>query len=68
MFIREQILRVKNTEDVPLILVGNKSDLEDQRQVGRDEAMAKANEWRCSYVETSARTRDNVDRVSIFSS
>ena len=47
-----------------MILVGNKSDLEDQRQVTKDFAMEKANEWQCPYVETSARTRDNVDRVS----
>ena len=30
--IREQILRVKDTDDVPLILVGNKCDLEGERQ------------------------------------
>ncbi|CAJ1084619.1 hypothetical protein ANANG_G00215510 [Xyrichtys novacula] len=29
--LREQILRVKDTEDVPMILVGNKCDLEDER-------------------------------------
>ncbi|KFO33464.1 Ras-related protein Ral-A [Fukomys damarensis] len=30
---RERILRVKEDENVPFILVGNKSDLEDERQV-----------------------------------
>ncbi|KAJ1163107.1 hypothetical protein NDU88_003570 [Pleurodeles waltl] len=29
--LREQILRVKDTDDVPMILVGNKCDLEDER-------------------------------------
>ncbi|GCC32594.1 hypothetical protein chiPu_0011057 [Chiloscyllium punctatum] len=31
--LREQILRVKDTEDVPMILVGNKCDLEDERSL-----------------------------------
>merc|ERR1712083_550419 len=35
--IRDQILRVKDSEDVPIILVGNKCDLEEEREVGRDQ-------------------------------
>lgn len=61
---REQILRVKAEEDkIPLLLVGNKSDLEDRRQVSVDEARGKAEEWAVQYVETSAKTRANVDKV-----
>jgi len=60
---REQILRVKNAEDVPLILIGNKSDLEDRRSVRREEAADKATKWGKPYIETSAKTRENVDKV-----
>lgn len=60
---REQILRVKEEEVIPLLLVGNKSDLEERRQVSADEATAKAGEWGVQYVETSAKTRANVDKV-----
>ncbi|XP_076015246.1 ras-related protein Ral-B isoform X1 [Genypterus blacodes] len=61
---REQILRVKAEEDkIPLLLVGNKSDLEDRRQVSVDEARGKAEEWGVQYVDTSAKTRANVDKV-----
>ncbi|XP_037830439.1 ras-related protein ralB-B isoform X3 [Kryptolebias marmoratus] len=59
----EQILRVKEEEGIPLLLVGNKSDLEDRRKVSVDEAAAKAGEWGVQYVETSAKTRANVDKV-----
>ncbi|KAI4904295.1 hypothetical protein NFI96_010889, partial [Prochilodus magdalenae] len=59
---REQILRVKEDENVPFLLVGNKSDLEDKRQVSADEAKARAEQWGVCYVETSAKTRANVDK------
>uniref|UniRef100_A0A3P9IZ51 small monomeric GTPase n=1 Tax=Oryzias latipes TaxID=8090 RepID=A0A3P9IZ51_ORYLA len=61
---REQILRVKADEDkIPLLLVGNKSDLEERRHVSVEEARRKAEEWGAQYVETSAKTRANVDKV-----
>jgi GTPase KRas protein len=34
----QQILRVKDSEAVPIILVGNKSDLEHERRVNMDGA------------------------------
>ncbi|XP_046713529.1 v-ral simian leukemia viral oncogene homolog Bb (ras related) isoform X1 [Silurus meridionalis] len=61
---REQILRVKAEEDkIPLLLVGNKSDLADKRHVSVTGAREKADEWGVQYVETSAKTRANVDKV-----
>ena len=38
-------------------------DLEDKRQVTVEEASARAQQWSVSYVETSAKTRANVDKV-----
>jgi small GTP-binding protein len=63
---REQILRVKNAEDVPLILIGNKSDLQTLRTVKKEEATDKAAKWIKPYIETSAKTRENVDKVFFF--
>lgn len=60
---REQILRVKGDENIPFLLVGNKSDLADKRQVTQEVANAKAEEWKVPYVETSAKTKENVDKV-----
>ncbi|KAK7110821.1 ras-related protein Ral-a-like isoform X2 [Littorina saxatilis] len=60
---REQILRVKNDENIPFLLVGNMIDLKDQRQVTYEEALKRAQEWRVPYVETSAKTCVNVDKV-----
>merc|ERR1712137_911170 len=38
----EQILRVKDSDSVPVVLVGNKSDLCDERQVSKQEVAALA--------------------------
>ncbi|XP_059083789.1 ras-related protein Ral-a-like [Tigriopus californicus] len=60
---REQILRVKNDDSIPFILVGNKSDLTERRQVSLKVAQDRAEAWKVPYVETSAKTRENVDKV-----
>ncbi|ORX63110.1 hypothetical protein DM01DRAFT_1379644 [Hesseltinella vesiculosa] len=60
---RDQILRVLDDESVPFILVGNKVDLAHLRKVPPSDANALAQEWGCQYVETSAKTRQNVDLV-----
>ncbi len=44
-----------------MILVGNKSDLESERQVKSDEGAELAKRFRIPFVETSAKQRVNVD-------
>ncbi|XP_065184697.1 ras-related protein Ral-A-like [Sycon ciliatum] len=60
---RDQILRVKQDDRVPFLLVGNKCDLEDKRQVSTADAQERASQWGVPYVETSAKTKQNVDKV-----
>ncbi|OQR76458.1 ras-related protein Ral-A-like [Tropilaelaps mercedesae] len=61
---REQILRVKGDDSVPFILVGNKADKDGaNRRVTIEEAEERARQWNVPYVETSAKTCTNVDRV-----
>ncbi|KAF7643525.1 hypothetical protein LDENG_00237970 [Lucifuga dentata] len=62
--LREQILRVKDTEDVPMILVGNKCDLEVERVVAKDSGIGLARQWNsCAFLETSAKSKINVNEV-----
>jgi Ras-related protein Rap-1B len=62
--LREQIIRIKDDEKVPLVIVGNKSDLEDQRVVSRSKAFQVSEGWgHAPYYETSARRRNNVDEA-----
>ena len=45
------------------MLVGNKVDLEYQREVSTMEGMALAQIWGCSFVEASAKHCTNVNEV-----
>ncbi|XP_021660657.2 ras-related protein RABC2a isoform X2 [Hevea brasiliensis] len=47
-------------QDCIKILVGNKVDRDDERAVSREEGMALAEEHKCSFLECSAKTRENV--------
>ncbi|KAF9326329.1 hypothetical protein BG006_010217 [Podila minutissima] len=60
---RDQISRVLDDDKIPFILVGNKADLVQLRKVSVEEAKARAAEWQCPYMETSAKTRHNVEQV-----
>jgi Ras-related protein Ral-A len=63
-FYSEQITRVKSSGlNIPAILVGNKIDLADKRQVTPEDAEQKARSWSIRYIETSAKTKQNVDKV-----
>ncbi|KAJ5072494.1 ras-like protein [Anaeramoeba ignava] len=59
----EQIQKAKETNEFPLVLVGNKSDQESLRQVTRKEAENYAKVLNCLYIETSAKLRHNVDEI-----
>ena len=62
--LREQIIRIKDDDDVPLVMVGNKCDMEEDRVVPRADAFKVAQRWGSKpYYETSARRRVNVDEV-----
>ncbi|EUC29723.1 hypothetical protein COCCADRAFT_39940 [Bipolaris zeicola 26-R-13] len=63
--LREQIRRIKEDSNVPMVLIGNKSDLEDDRAVPRPRAFAISREWNVPYFETSARRRANVDEAFV---
>jgi len=60
---RTQILQDLDVSAAPMILVGNKCDLEDRREVTTMEGTELAKSWGSAFIETSARTRLNVDEV-----
>ena len=59
---RESMLRVKRHRPV-FMLVGNKCDKTSDREVTREEGMELARSFGCEFLETSAKTAVNVERL-----
>ncbi|NWW89847.1 REM1 protein, partial [Rhynochetos jubatus] len=58
--LRIQLRRARQAEDIPIILVGNKSDLVRCREVSVEEGRACAAAFDCKFIETSAALQHNV--------
>lgn len=64
--LREQLVNLKDDPNVPIVLVGNKCDLEEDRAVSRAQAFEVSQSWgNVPYYETSARRRQNVNEVFV---
>lgn len=59
-------IKMNNISQVPMILVGNKCDLEDERVVGKDQGAGLARQFNCGFLETSAKAKVNVNEVSSY--
>lgn len=59
----DQILRVKDKEYFPMVVVANKCDLEADRQVSGQEGRDLARSFQCRFMETSAKQKINVDEA-----
>ena len=55
----------ENSDGLPTILIGNKSDLNDERKVSFEEGNQKAQEFGCPFYETSCKNGDNVNKCFI---
>eukprot|EP01083_Nonionella_stella_P086509 240387_1 len=53
-------VREERGDDVVIMLVGNKIDLSDHRQVTKNEGEEKANQLNVMFMETSAKSGDNI--------
>lgn len=56
-----QQLKSHSSDNVTIILVGNKCDLSDKREVSFEEGMEKAKTFGCAFFETSAKNSINVE-------
>ena len=50
-------------KNITIILIGNKSDLEDQRQVTKEQGQDKANKLEIAFMETSAFSGENLEKA-----
>ncbi|NXI28054.1 hypothetical protein HGM15179_017561 [Zosterops borbonicus] len=62
--IYEQICQIKgDIENIPIMLVGNKNDENQNREIESSEGEAMAKKWKCAFMETSAKTNHNVKEL-----
>ena len=58
-----QDLNLYGDKNIIILLIGNKSDLEDKREVKREDGEEKAKSFGLGFIETSACTGDNIDKA-----
>ncbi|CAK9436466.1 uncharacterized protein LODBEIA_P10240 [Lodderomyces beijingensis] len=64
--LREQVLRIKDSDNVPMVLVGNKCDLEEDRVLSISDGVRVSQDWGLvPFYETSAMYKTNVDEAFI---
>ena len=56
-------LKTNGDKNISIILIGNKSDLEDKREVEKEEGIKKSEEYKIAFLETSALNGDNIDKA-----
>ena len=58
----EQIQK-ETSQEIPILLVGNKCDLEEERKVPIEKGKEKAKNLNCAFFETSALKKINIDKI-----
>ena len=56
-------LRAAADKNLSIIIIGNKCDLEDQRQVNKEQGEEKAKNYEVAFMETSALSGENLDKA-----
>jgi Ras family protein len=58
--LNEKIINESGTATVPRVLVGNKSDLHNDRSISVEEGKRTAEELNCAFIECSAKHNENI--------
>nr|CAG8642378.1 1851_t:CDS:2 [Entrophospora candida] len=61
--IRDKILNHTGKESVPIVLVGNKTDLHMQRKLTPEEGKELSIQWNCAWTEASAKHNENIREI-----
>eukprot|EP01027_Heterolobosea_sp_BB2_P024007 GEZU01036119.1.p1 GENE.GEZU01036119.1~~GEZU01036119.1.p1 ORF type:complete len:203 (+),score=89.22 GEZU01036119.1:170-778(+) len=62
--IHDKLLKSKDEDEVPVVLVGNKCDLEHERKVSKEDGEKMAKKFgSCKFMEASAKERINVENI-----
>ena len=56
-----KVIKEEKGEELPIVIVGTKADLDHERQISRIDAYLAAGEYEYPYVETSAKEGTNIE-------
>ena len=56
-------LKCKGDPKITIIIIGNKNDLEEKRQISKEQGEEKAKSFGCAFLETSAFSGDNIEKA-----
>ena len=59
----DKVVSVKGVEDIPLVICGNKCDLENKRDLSKEEGEKLAERFNAKFFETSAVTKVNIEET-----
>jgi small GTP-binding protein len=60
-----ELIKEECGRHIKILIIGNKSDLESQRAIDKEDAMKYANEEKVQYIECSSKTGENVEKAII---
>lgn len=63
--IKKRIDRIKEFKETSIIVLGNKCDLKNNREVDTEKGKALAEEFKALFMETSAKTGTNCEEAFI---
>ena len=56
-------LKLNGDKDICIIILGNKSDLIDKREINKNDGIKKAEMYKIAFLETSALNGDNISKA-----
>lgn len=61
--IRDRLLDLTGTTFLPILLVGNKTDLHMEREITQEDGINLAKRWKADFLETSAKDNKAVQQI-----
>ncbi|ELP89944.1 hypothetical protein EIN_300030 [Entamoeba invadens IP1] len=58
-----QILDIDEQQHLPILMVGNKIDLENEREVEYNKTIELTQQWKVGFIECSTKTNKNVNKI-----
>tara|TARA_B100000795_G_C22714370_1_gene404879 strand:+ start:181 stop:876 length:696 start_codon:yes stop_codon:yes gene_type:complete len=61
--VHENLLNLIGNDNVPMVLVAQKGDLNEHREVSEEDGRALAMRWSCPFIQASAKLNRNVGKL-----